>query len=92
MKEYIARDKVLAILECKLPDTDDLSLAMNGALGVTAANVRRITAADVVEVVRCAECKYFYYDTAGRCACELPCGMVVPKENGYCSFGERRET
>ena len=49
MKEYIERGKVLALIECSLPDTDDLALAINGALGITAVNVRKIPAADVVE-------------------------------------------
>lgn len=57
MKEYIERGKVLALLECSLPDTDDLALAINGALGITAVHVRKIPAADVVDVVRCKDCK-----------------------------------
>ena len=46
---------------------------------------------DGVEVVRCKDCKYFYYDTAKEPACELPCGMVAPKENGSCYYGERKD-
>lgn len=39
---------------------------------------------DVVEVVRCRECEYFH-------TCSILWESKEPKENGYCSLGERRE-
>lgn len=50
--------------------------------------------ADVVEVVRCKDCKYL---TEGKIAddTELFCihsfGMISPAPDRYCSYGERRE-
>lgn len=51
--------------------------------------------ADVVEVVRCRDCKYYIYDGGKYPYCE----MMTNKEEGeyyqpfddhYCSYGERR--
>lgn len=42
---------------------------------------------DVVEVVRCENCKYFSCDV-----CHLLSGLTFPTSNSYCSYGERKET
>lgn len=50
--------------------------------------------ADVVEVVRCKDCKYFTKEMIGddlECICKCFCGMMVPASDFYCSYGERRE-
>ena len=68
-------------------------------------SVRRIPAADVVEVVRCRECKY-WGDEAGElqrsdgvlCArCKVHNYLLdgrhtgwCPTENDFCSYGERK--
>lgn len=68
-------------------------------------SVRRIPAADVVEVVRCRECKY-WGDEAGElqrsdgvlCArCKIHNYLLdgrhtgwCPTENDFCSYGERK--
>lgn len=44
---------------------------------------------DTVEVVRCKDCRYFYYDKSKEPSCEFGLGMVAPKENGFCSYGEK---
>lgn len=44
--------------------------------------------ADVVEVVRCKDCKWF--NQIG-CAIRIVDDSDKPTENDYCSFGERRE-
>ena len=41
---------------------------------------------DRVDVVRCRECKWFY---ANECVHKL--GMIVAKEDGYCSYGEKKD-
>ncbi len=43
--------------------------------------------ADVVEVVRCKDCKWF---NRFGCAVEIVDFTDRPTENDYCSFGERR--
>lgn len=51
--------------------------------------------ADVVEVVRCKDCKYFTKEMIGdslECICEIASGMVNPAPDFYCSYGERKDT
>ncbi len=51
----------------------------------------RITTADVVEVVRCKDCKHTYFlYSCGRYMCEKGCG-ATKSENDFCSYGERKE-
>lgn len=45
--------------------------------------------ADVVEVVRCKECKHwFYWADEKRCSCELHYRNT--KREDFCSYGERK--
>lgn len=53
---------------------------------------------DAVEVVRCKDCKFLSHFTDGHLECRLlhdlrpvPCTYVRMQENGFCSYGERRE-
>lgn len=53
-----------------------------------AVNAIRLTpTADVVEVVRCKDCKYFKY---GDYCTEGKMEHSKCRENDYCSYGERR--
>ena len=50
---------------------------------------------DVVEVVRCKDCKFFEPDTFGDCWCSAKSpgvskGMFSPSGDSYCSDAERR--
>ena len=45
--------------------------------------------ADVIEVVRCKDCKYWYPQT--DCNIGYCCDLLTSDENGFCSWGERRE-
>lgn len=45
--------------------------------------------ADVVEVVRCKDCKYGHQYTDDKVWCSL--GSSSYRPNDYCSYGERRE-
>ena len=55
--------------------------------------------ADVVEVVRCRDCKYFVdedeTDILGLCTCKRIAiaynGELYPERDFYCPYGERRE-
>ena len=56
--------------------------------------VRKQPTADVVEVVRCKDCKHFAEemiedDLEGFC--KSVSGMINPGPDFYCSYGERRE-
>jgi hypothetical protein len=54
----------------------------------------RVPAADVVEVVRCKDCKHatFYSCTADACYRGIICEyrMGADDENFFCSYGERK--
>lgn len=44
--------------------------------------------ADVVQVCRCRDCKYFYEDIG---ICDNSDALVYPTADGFCSYGEREE-
>ena len=54
--------------------------------------------ADVVDVVRCKDCKYFLdedeFDSLGMCLCERIArnygGEIYPERIHFCSYGERK--
>lgn len=52
--------------------------------------IEELPAADVVEVVRCKECRFFHNGFDERC-CINHKGVVVTDENGYCHHGVRRK-
>ena len=94
---HIDRDKLLK-------DISE-SVVFSGRSGIPSAEVRgankvidRIKsapAADVVEVVRCKDCKWFEpyegEEHKGNCA-ELVGLESCVYEDDFCSYGERRET
>ena len=86
-EEYIKRDKFRNILEAKA------EMALGTPKQVfynTIAMLDLIPAADVVEVVRCGQCKHATEDiiVEGVCYChKIQQGMFV---DGFCNYGERR--
>ena len=74
MAKYIDADKILQ----KLPD--DLPYK---------ASVKRVLiqapTEDVVEVVRCKDCKYFVFEV-----CTNDFSLNLPKIDDFCSYGERK--
>lgn len=48
-----------------------------------------VTDADVVDVVRCSDCKYSMPIGSNEIRCEYHDFTVWP-ENGFCSYGERK--
>ena len=82
MAEFIERETLISALESEFEDNENCRLF-----------VSKIPTADVVEVVRCSECKH-YHDPM-RCA--LWYGTLGDNEyflehgkDFYCAFGERR--
>lgn len=94
MNEYIKRNVIIDYLDSKLdslevetmhgfPRTRGSEIAYHG----TRDFVQLIPAADVVEVVRCKDCKLY----SGK-YCTLTDDMEDRREpNDYCSCGERKE-
>ena len=88
MAEYIerdaAKDELLSWAVCiKHPE----HLMKEDAMHI----LDSIPAADVVEVVRCKECKHRNPENAH---CDHPMGTTLPvarKPDDFCSYGERKE-
>lgn len=87
MADYISREVAITKLTA-------LEIEKRGA---TMADARRALAnmptADVIEVVRCKDCKYFLPPIKGvftACNYTKGGGMLAPNLNDYCSRGERR--
>ena len=84
MAEYIERQGAISILNAK----SDMALGTpKQCFAAAAAMLEKLPAADVVEVVRCKDCKYYdkgicYYPTVK---------YVAHDKEHYCSYGERRD-
>lgn len=82
-KEYIEREVALSAIKQAFEKGEGPSLY-----------IKRIPAADVVEVVRCKDCVCGYKMQNGQIICKfLELGNFIPyvKPNDYCSYGERKE-
>ena len=51
--------------------------------------LNRVPTADVVEVVRCKDCRYFHNGYDEKC-CINHKGVVATDDNGFCHHAERR--
>lgn len=87
MPDYISREAVLA----QKGDCYDKDGHLLYAVGT--GNILRIPAADVVEVVRCYECKFWehrpdrHYDLCAY----LPGAKLSRTPEDFCSRGERKD-
>jgi hypothetical protein len=46
---------------------------------------------NLVEVVRCKDCKHFWESFSGTHSCKLHKGLVGTKYDTFCSYGERKD-
>ena len=88
MSEYIGRDKLLKTIN------ENVAEAHNERCVQLLEAILNAPTADVVEVVRCKDCKYKM--TANFCGeiligCSNPSGLADVCADGFCSYGERRE-
>lgn len=77
MAEYIEREALIA----------EYDRVHKGPAGGARKLMVEAPAADVVEVVRCKDCKWF--NEIG-CAISIVDDSDKPKEDDFCSFGERK--
>lgn len=95
--DYISRDDAI---DCVLGQYCASSDETEEALGNAIEEIKKRPAADVVEVIRCKDCKYFSLDKWGKVN-DIP--LIVAHEicdfwgegcktdkDAYCSFAERR--
>ena len=45
---------------------------------------------DVVEVVRCRDCKHYVLNTLGIKFCSESRGLTLPYDETFCSYGKRK--
>lgn len=86
MAEYIDRAAaVKSVLRMRRPEN---SVAQNRMLSIIQIDMLKLPAADVVPVVRCKDCKY----NVGTKKCLNPDSFfAVPKDDDFCSYGERKD-
>lgn len=103
MSKYINVDKAIqTINRCKNLtigniDVSDI-LSYNDGLQEAINELHEMPSTDVVEVVRCRECKNFEFDgiisftndSVGHCKYQPVCTVMLGSD--FCSYGERRET
>lgn len=83
MTDYISRQAAIDILDETWVDGTEY-------MGDLHKDFNAIPAADVVEVVRCKDCKHRIYDKERDIYyCEMYYGLGSVRDNNYCSFGER---
>lgn len=87
MSRYIDKDKLLAKYK------SDLEYPANPLIwGVVEAVEKAPEEDDVVEVVRCKDCKYYQDNNGGYPHPECRWSHdETPNEDDYCSYGERKE-
>ena len=79
------------------PETNDAVKRLTMPISEVLRRMNNQPSVDVVEVVRCKDCKYLkpytsQYGTGQFCEC--PCsfgGQGIKKPDDYCSYGERRD-
>lgn len=87
-KEYISREAAIKVAAT----VKVLGLPQwNSAVGYTMEKLQSIPAADVVEVVRCADCRYAYDTVCGWCCSHGICVDCIVRENFFCADGERKD-
>lgn len=89
MSDYIKRADVIKELE-RYSTINGSSIGYHsGAVDCAIQAVESLQAADVVEVVRCKDCRYRYTDD---CAMYIVCGSCGGQwewttDDGFCSYG-----
>lgn len=90
LNEQIAYcDKALGSFEISMKDEYAVKVE-KASLMAFKEKLENIPAADAVPVVRCRDCKNLG-TFRGKLYCRHNCGIVEPKENDFCSRGERKE-
>lgn len=94
MREYIERENAYKLInEQKEKETGMYSKGRNTGLNIAKSIIHdkeRCPTADVVEVVRCVECKYC--EEWGRSIwCDKHTVFMSMKPTDFCSYGELKE-
>ena len=89
-KELIEREKA----EC-YPTDDEFEDGCKTGLEIAVEVIDEMISADVVEIVKCEDCKYWatvvMNPSSGLCKHLSKYGTVISKCDDFCSYGEREE-
>lgn len=88
-KEYILKNACAELIRAYctcLVEKDKLKVEVTEFNANIQREINKIPAAEVAEIVRCAECRY-YAPSIKRCL--NFCALDHPGPDDYCSFGER---
>lgn len=94
---YIEKEALLRSIESRkliFEESTPVEEAIAEQVSVFEEAIEEALTADVVEVVRCKDCKHFAEEMIGddlEYICESVSGMINPVPDFYCSYGERRE-
>lgn len=96
MAEYIDREALVAQIKPPQADDDTSAVLMRDARKIMRDFVLSVPAADVVEVVRCRDCRYGRVVRCGDtevidCAFEDDEYLHERLPTDFCSYGERKE-
>lgn len=84
-KEYIERKTAIKMIEEDLPEV--VHYRKEDAIEC----LECLPSADVVDVVRCKDCKYSFIGRDDKLKCDILYPSLSWVDNyGYCSYGERR--
>jgi hypothetical protein len=91
MAEFISREDAVQCANDLSVDlfNDGLDSASYGAQAV-AEWLKDFPAADVVEVVRCKDCRFYYKDSDGYEMCDASEGYDHISADGFCAWAKRR--
>lgn len=80
MKEYIDREATLDIVK-----------RTSGDYAAAWAEIAQKPAADVVEVVRCGQCRHYEHGLCHLKSYAMGEHATIMPPGGYCSYGQRKE-
>ena len=83
MSRYIDVDELKELYE----GCEDL----NVKCAVVLQNIDDMPTADVVEVVRCKDCIFYFEGFTAKPTCRLQDKFMVVEANHYCSYGKKVE-
>ena len=90
MAEYIEREAISEEIRkyyYKNPPNFSYGEGFDRGLDRAQRAILDAPAADVAEVVRCKDCKYFGLNDENVPYCSNPFGLDDPEPNGFCNYG-----
>ena len=94
MAEYIEREAISEEIRkyyYKNPPNFSYGEGFDRGLDRAQRAILDAPAADVAEVVRCKDCKYFGLNDENVPYCLNPFGLDDPEPNGFCNYGREKD-